>query len=640
VPAPAVPSLTMRPLDPSRSEAWPPWAAALADQVDRGAARAAVLAVVAGQVAAARGHPLDGLALRLVPGDDRPALPPLPPALAVPDVLGALDQHLLDPADRRARGAHYTSPDLALALLGWALADWDPGPTPRGPLRVLDAAVGGGAFLLAAARWQVTRGAEPAAVLAGLVGTDVDPLAVAVAEAALVLWALDHGVEPGGGARPDLQVGDGLDHRPPPPVDLVVGNPPFLGQLARATARAPAEAARLRARFGTAVGGYTDTAALFLVAGCEAARPGGRVVLVQPESVLGTRDGRGVRAAVAARADVVGLWVAGEPAFAAEVDVCVPVLEVRRPGRVAAPDATVRRAWGTEVAERPPSRPPASRSWASLLAVARGVPEVALAGGGCVGDLATATAGFRQHFYGLVPHLRELPDGAPSPFGPGGGPDRAGDEVAPLVTVGTVDPLALLWGLRPTKVAGRSWLRPVVDLGAVAAAEPDVERWVRARLRPKVLVAPQTRVVEAAVDAAGRAVPGVPLVTVEPQPGAGRAVPPPPPDACGAAPPGEEEWVLWLLAAALSAPPVSAWALYETAGTARHGDAVKLAARQVRAVPLPVDGDRWAIAAAALRAGRPLAEVGPDLTRAYGLDPDHPVTAWWAARLPGGRADG
>ena len=45
-------------------------------------------------------------------------------------------------------------------------------------------------------------------------------------------------------------------------------------------------------------------------------------------------------------------------------------------------------------------------TWAPLIADAAGVPAVALAGGhGRLGDLATATAGFRQHFYGLVPFV-------------------------------------------------------------------------------------------------------------------------------------------------------------------------------------------------------------------------------------------
>ena len=593
------------------------------------------------RVAAVRGWPVEGLGLRLLEGigsgDPVGLSVPIPTeALATPDVLGTVREALLDPEARRRSGAHYTSPALAERLLGWALDGWPPVVgSPSVALAVVDPAVGGGAFLLAAARWQVARGAPAGAVLAGLAGVDVDPTAVAVAEATLVTWALDAGAEvTPEGPRPALVVGDGLAAPGSPVVagpvaaraagaDLVVGNPPFLGQLARATARDRGAAARLQERFGAAAGGYVDTAALFLLAGCDLVRPGGRVVLVQPESVLGTRDGTGVREAVAARAALVGIWVAGEPAFAAGVDVCAAVLQVHPPvadrSGTVAPMPSVSRAVGLDVRPvAPTSRPPA-RSWAPLLASVRGVPSVGLAGdAGCVGDLATATAGFRQHFYALAAHLVEIPDRPGAEAGDGG--------LVPVLTTGLVDPMALLWGLHPARIAGRRWHRPGVGLAAVTAADPAVGAWLRARLRPKVVVAPQTRVVEAAVDRAGRFLPGVPLVAVEARSDASDAGPP---DA--GIDPG---LVPWLIAAALSAPPVTAWALHESAGTARHRDALKLSARQVLAVPLPPDRVRWQAAARALRAGHPLREVGPDLTAAYGVDPDDPVTAWWAARLP------
>ena len=78
---------------------------------------------------------------------------------------------------------------------------------------------------------------------------------------------------------------------PPDGVDVVVGNPPFLGQLGRAH-RSDAggdrggcgrTSARRSAR-------YTDAAALFLLVGARAVRPGGAVALILPTSVLGARD--------------------------------------------------------------------------------------------------------------------------------------------------------------------------------------------------------------------------------------------------------------------------------------------------------------------------------------------------------------
>jgi hypothetical protein len=128
-----------------------------------------------------------------------------------------------------------------------------------------------------------------------------------------------------------------------------------------------------------------------------------------------------------------------------------------------------------------------------------------------------------------------------------------------------------------------------------------------------VLVAPQTRIVEAAVDADGAYLPATPLVAVEPRSDQPEATP-------------------WRVAAALGAPPVTAWALALTAGTARSRHALKLSARQALAVPLPVDTARWHAAADALRQGASPADVAQDMTQAYGLAPADPVLAWWRER--------
>lgn len=676
-----------RSLDRRADPSWAAWSAAL---------RAASTTAAAGEVDVV-GRLLTDVAGQLGVGGDplglgrRPsapvAAPAIPPSLATPDLLGAAYEVLLDPAQRRSAGRHYTSPDLALDLLTWALGDWAPpvgavdptrsagsaGPDAR-PLVVVDPAVGGGALLLAAARWQVERGAAPGDVVPGLVGLDLDPQAVEVARASIARWA---GAAVTG--QPTVVVGDGLDRWPDVAVaatgvDLVVGNPPFLGQLSRSTARDRAAAARLAARFGAPAHGYVDTAALFLLAAAQRVRPGGRVVLIQPTSVLAARDAAGVREALVTDARLVGLWVAGEPAFAAEVDVCAIALARRdepdadgsqrlasaspagrldpmpseiRCQRIDVESASDDAKRGQRIdSESPPDAPsikdgpisrrstpesaaplvalsrglgfetlpdapvPDPRSWAPLIAAALGVPDVALStSSGCLGDLAAVTAGFRQHFYGLAPHLAEI-DAAD---------DSQADHLVPVLTTGLVDPLTITWGRRGARIAGRTWARPGVDLDAVERDDPAVGAWARLRLRPKVVVASQTRVAEAAVDATGRFLPGVPLVSVEPR--------------------TDDDLDLWLVAAALSAPPVTAWARRETAGTARHREALKLAARQVRAVPLPPERARWEAAARDLAAGRPLVEVGPELTVAYGLEPDHPVTAWWAARLASRRRD-
>src|SRR5690606_1535979 len=115
----------------------------------------------------------------------------------------------------------------------------------------------------------------------------------------------------------------------------------------RATARGAAERRRLRARYGPAVRAYTDTAWLFLLAGCELVRPDGRVVLVQPRSVVAARDAAAVRAAVGQRAALVDLW-----------------LDERRASGRSVPPAGA--PTGTGVARWPGRRP--SRRWTSARA--------------------------------------------------------------------------------------------------------------------------------------------------------------------------------------------------------------------------------------------------------------------------------
>ncbi len=115
--------------------------------------------------------------------------------------------------------------------------------------------------------------------------------------------------------------------------------------------------------------------------------------------------------------------------------------------------------------------------------------------------------------------------------------------------------------------------------------------------------------------------PGVPLVSVEPTLEASDGS-------------DDVDQELWRLAAALSSPAVTAWVLQRAAGTGRAPATARVGVATVRAVPLPVDVDVWHRVADDLRAGRPLADAGPDLVAAHGLRPDDPVVAWWRARLP------
>ncbi|WP_421118308.1 N-6 DNA methylase [Aquihabitans daechungensis] len=176
---------------------------------------------------------------------------------------GRHEQVLAERGARKGLGAYYTPPDVVDGLLRLVLDPLlaersDQGVDAVAALRVLDPACGTGNFLVAAAK----------RIAATLVGLGVDPVEAAgqgvrcVRGIEIDAAAVRHcrgnlkAIHPDGGGRTivrgDALLDDGLV--PGGAVDLVVGNPPFLNQLAASTSRSREDAERLRARFGPAVG--------------------------------------------------------------------------------------------------------------------------------------------------------------------------------------------------------------------------------------------------------------------------------------------------------------------------------------------------------------------------------------------------
>lgn len=582
----------------------------------------------------------DGLRVSTV--DPLPALADIsvPEGLAGPALIGELYEAALDPKSRSA-GAHYTPADLAARLVqlgappgagdGWAPLIWDP-------------ACGGGVFLLAAADLLHGWGLAPDRIVASMLwGTDIDPGAVAVAEASLRWWAHRHHneaspgrhlsvadtlLDPGCSSEDGSAVGGSeVDGRGPLAVaaergfDVVVANPPFQGQLAGASVRSAEETSALRERWGAeVVRPYTDTAALFLVAGARALAPDGRLVMVLPTSVLAARDAAPARRAAAAVAELTGLWVAGEPVFGAAVQVCAVVLH-RPPEQSPKPSARrsrrggsgapadVRRWKGRSVvplaAAKPgstvrASRPGGDEAWAGYALAALGVPDPPARFTGRLATIVTARAGFRDEYYGLVGHVVEAPGGSADP--PAG--------FSPLITAGLIDPGHCSWGLRPASFARRRYDRPAVDLGSLAATTGRAAAWVRSLAVPKVVVATQTRVGEATVDETGRWVASTPTVAVV-----------------------AEADRLWQVAAVICSPVGTIAALAATAGAARAGDAIRHGVASIAGLPLPVDGDAWVVGAEALRSHDREAFLAA-MAAAYDLRPTAEVDDWWSARAP------
>lgn len=282
------------------------------------------------------------------------------------------------------------------------------------------------------------------------------------------------------------------------------------------------------------------------------------IAMIVPRSVLATGNGRAARGAcVDAGFGVVSVDAIG-PVFDAVIDACAVVLRAGAPA-------------------------PSGSTWSAFLEP--DVPEAHLTGTP-LGDVADVVAGFRQHFYGLRGHVRDGGDGLP------------------LVTSGAIAPGE--WGGRAVRFDGTRYVDPRVTLTNV---EPAVRTWFEALLRPKVLVATQTRVLEAAVDERGETVPSVPVISVVPR----------------------DPSFVWHALAVLLAPPVTAWALRGWGGTALSARALKLGAPQVRAAPMPAPSTAWNDAAALLRRGGSVADAGARMCEAYGVSGE--VFEWWTARL-------
>ncbi len=300
-----------------------------------------------------------------------------------------------------------------------------------------------------------------------------------------------------------------------------------------------------------------DVSAAFLHAALAATRPRGRVGFVMPQSYLASGDAKGARDAILARGALRSLWSCRETLFAgANVRVCAIVLE-----RTTSRPRLVRRAFGADFHALKPTATPTRDhpTWSHLLADALGVPQCATAMDerATIESIAYATADFRDQYYGLRGCIIDREQGSEASH-------------PQLIATRHVELAHSLWGHAPAKIHGTMFQHPRVDrveLERTTTLAP----WVAARLIPKVLVATQTRVIEALVDSHGTLLPLVPLLTVTPRPRVD----------------------LWMLAAAIASPLVAARAVALYAGSALSSTAIKVSAKQLLAMPIPSQQRAW-----------------------------------------------
>lgn len=380
-------------------------------------------------------------------------------------------------SQRKLLGAWYTPSELVEAIVTEVRRGFE-------PRTVLDPACGDGRFL------------SHFAASARVTGIDIDPA---------TQWVHDDALSREWGSER---------------FDAVVGNPPFLSQLAASTSR------RGRSRFGG--GPYADAAAEFLALAVRLTRRGGRVGFVLPLSLLSTRDVVTIRDEVSRCAALRWMWWSPTRMFDANVRVWAGVWEIGGEQR------EVRRSFGPRF--EPVPAIPMPVHWAGLIA-----DRVAPAGEGAVlGEIASFTADFRDQYYGLCHAVSD--DGA--------GP--------PLITSGLIDPDECFWGRREVRFAKRRFRAPRVDVDLLS---PALQRWARQRLVPKILIANQTKRIEAVIDRDGEWLPSVPVITCVTD-------------------------RLDDVIAVLHSATATEWVRYHAAGSGLSASSVRLTARLLASIPI------------------------------------------------------
>ena len=205
---------------------------------------------------------------------------PLPPFAAA----AAAYPERLPPAERKRRGAWFTPRSLAQPTAQRTLA-----PLLRRdrPLRIVDPAVGGGTFLLAALEVLVAAGLPAPHAASWLCGRDLDATAARLAADAVA--------EASGAAADtlDLRQGDGLLDLEPGSFDAVLTNPPW--ETLQAGPDAASRTRTLRPHFSHQGHGKLQTYRLFVERAFTLLRPGGRLGLIVPASLWFDRDAEPLR---------------------------------------------------------------------------------------------------------------------------------------------------------------------------------------------------------------------------------------------------------------------------------------------------------------------------------------------------------
>ena len=359
------------------------------------------------------------------------------------------------------------------------------------------------------------------------------------------------------GSSATIIEGDALEHPwARSDFDLVIANPPFSSPLSKRGPTAITEPGSP----------YADLATRFWDLALELIRPEhGRIALILPQSILSSRDAENVRRHTESTCRLLWSWWSETPAFDAQITVCSVVFER--------------------------SQNPKGIDWTGIVTDRLGLPPLPsrLSTSGTIAERARIRANFRDEYYGLAGCVTDT----------GSGP--------PLITSGLIDPGTCHWGRRTTRFAKQRFQAPRVDMDCLSDR---FHRWAKSTLAPKVLVATQTRVLEAVSDPDGSWVPAVPVVRLEP---------------LSQVTPDE-------IAALLTSPIASRLMWSQSAGTGLSPKSLRVGVAGLSDLPWPAGGLRDA--AEALNHGD-IAACGRLVHRAFDITEQGSLTTWWEQHLPG-----
>ncbi|WP_298212122.1 N-6 DNA methylase [Ferrimicrobium sp.] len=483
----------------------------------------------------------------------------------------------------RAHGMYFTPVEVATQLLSSFLDGCH-----LEVRQVLDLASGAGSFLVAADR-----------ILPNpltLVGVEVDAQVAQRCEQE-VTGSLRHGTS--------LRIihGDGLDQdlntqlsRQHGDFDLVLGNPPFLSPRLRSRRYEGVNGVdwmALRQTYSELSRATTDLSTYFVARAFDHLRVGGVCGMIVPLSFLSADGAASVRQLVEAQGEVLRVDRLPDDTFDASVStVCVWVRRLRKE-------------WGSSGTD---AAAPGVVSWGSWVAES---PAVDVSTRSRVKDVARTTAGFRDEFYQVATEVFEAQVDVDTDDGACAG---SGDQRwYRVLTVGHLGWGAPQWGRRSVRIAGRRFLYPAVSKQATET----MKKSLRGLLLPKLVIAPQKRVVTPWLDSHGSVMPLTPLISLVAN--------------------DEREVGSELLAAAIGSPVAAAFLEHRRAGTALSPKALKFSARDLGEIPLPSMRDAWERAGQFWPSWMP-GNLDPYLRAirdAYQID-DEPwagLLSWWFPRL-------